>query len=146
MLVFSLKASSFAGSVARSTAIGPIWRQEIEKFDGSSLSPSGWPQPPLRAWEIWQTMPGTRGSSKSLTQTLSLGESRLNVVLTQARSSARAGRTKTRADPISRIATARENRFMPPSVARAPATRCEAPDDPYRHDMVALGVEYEVGG
>src|SRR5690242_6559776 len=39
---------------------------------------------------MWQVTPGTFGSSNSLTQTLSLGESSLNVVLTQARSSARA--------------------------------------------------------
>src|SRR5689334_1468139 len=88
MLVFSLKASSFSGSFDRSVVIGPVWRQESEKFEGSSFSPSGWPQPPLRAWEMWQMTPGTRGSSKSLTQTLSLGDSRLKVVLTQARSSA----------------------------------------------------------
>lgn len=35
-----------------------------------------------------QVTPGTSGSSKSLMQTLSFGESRLNVVLTQAKSSA----------------------------------------------------------
>jgi hypothetical protein len=35
-----------------------------------------------------QVTPGTLGSSKSLTQTLSFGESRLRVVLTQDRSSA----------------------------------------------------------
>src|SRR5262249_33728448 len=39
---------------------------------------------------MWQTTPGTAGSSKSLTQTLSLGESRLKVVLMQPISSARA--------------------------------------------------------
>jgi hypothetical protein len=37
-----------------------------------------------------QVTPGTLGSSKSLTHTLSFGDSRLNVVLMQARSSARA--------------------------------------------------------
>jgi hypothetical protein len=37
-----------------------------------------------------QVTPGTFGSSKSLTQTLSFGESRLKVVLTQDRSSAEA--------------------------------------------------------
>jgi hypothetical protein len=37
-----------------------------------------------------QVTPGTLGSSKLLTQTLSLGEVNLKVVLTQARSSARA--------------------------------------------------------
>src|SRR5690242_6719996 len=94
---------------------------------------------------MWQTMPGTRGSSKSLTQTLSLGESRLNVVLTQARSSARAGRAKTRADPINRTAIAHKDRFMPSSVARAPAVRRRTPDDSYRHDMVAPEAEYEAG-
>ena len=61
-----------------------------EKFDGSSLRPSGWPQPPLRACEMWQTTFGTCGSSKTLTQTLSFGDSRLNVVLTQSISAARA--------------------------------------------------------
>ncbi len=59
-------------------------------MEGSSLSPSGWPHPPLRACEMKQVTPGTLGSSKPLTQTLSFGESRLNVVLTQARSSAEA--------------------------------------------------------
>ena len=54
------------------------------------MRPKGWPQPPLRAWEMWQVTPATSGSSKLLTQTLSLGESRLKVVLTQARSSAAA--------------------------------------------------------
>src|SRR5260221_11092372 len=98
MLVFSLKASSFEGSLAMSTEIGPICRQESEKFDGSSFSPSGWPQPPLRPCDMWQTTPGTRGSSKSLTQTLSLGDSRLNVVLTQARSSALPGAAKPATD------------------------------------------------
>src|SRR5215470_19295169 len=39
---------------------------------------------------MWQVTPGTLGSSNSLTQTLSLGESSLKVVLTHARSSARA--------------------------------------------------------
>jgi hypothetical protein len=37
-----------------------------------------------------QVTPGTLGSSKLLTQTLSLGDVNLKVVLTQARSSARA--------------------------------------------------------
>jgi hypothetical protein len=37
-----------------------------------------------------QVTPGTLGSSKLLTQTLSLGEVNLKVVLTQAKSSARA--------------------------------------------------------
>jgi hypothetical protein len=36
-------------------------------------------------------MPGTCGSSKALTHTLSLGESALNVVLTQLKSAAFAG-------------------------------------------------------
>src|SRR5512132_70195 len=90
MLVFSLNASSFSGSVERSVVIGPSCRQATEKFDGSSLSPSGWPQPPFRACEMKQVTPGTLGSSKSLTHTLSFGDSRLKVVLTQARSSARA--------------------------------------------------------
>src|SRR5215469_15170824 len=90
MLVFSVKASSSRGSFERSTLIGPVCRQATEKFEGSSLRPRGWPQPPFRAWEMWQVTPGTLGSSNSLTQTLSLGESSLKVVLTQARSSARA--------------------------------------------------------
>src|ERR1700734_2915652 len=70
--------------------MGPFCRHETEKLDGSSFSPNGWPQPPFLACEMWQTMPGTFGSSKALTQTLSLGESTLNVVLTQLRSVARA--------------------------------------------------------
>jgi hypothetical protein len=90
MLVFSLKASSFSGSVERSVVIGPSCRQATEKFDGSSLRPSGCPHPPFRACEMKQVTPGTLGSSKLLTQTLSLGEVNLKVVLTQARSSARA--------------------------------------------------------
>jgi hypothetical protein len=90
MLVFSVNASSYFGRVERSVAIGPSWRQETEKFEGSSLRPKGWPQLPSRACEKKQVTPGTFGSSKSLTQTLSLGVSRLKVVLTQARSSARA--------------------------------------------------------
>src|SRR5215475_10480219 len=90
MLVFSLKACSLDGNFERSVATGPACRQASEKFEGSSLRPSGWPQPPLRAWEMWQVTPATLGSSNSLTQTLSLGESSLKVVLTQARSSARA--------------------------------------------------------
>src|SRR6478672_8392977 len=90
MLVFSLKASSFSGSVERSVVIGPSCRQATEKLEGSSLRPSGWPQPPFRACEMKQVTPGTLGSSKSLTQTLSFGESRLKVVLTQDRSSAEA--------------------------------------------------------
>src|ERR1035437_7476692 len=39
---------------------------------------------------MWHTMPGTCGSSKTLTHTLSFGESALNVVLTQPKSVARA--------------------------------------------------------
>src|ERR1700681_3456208 len=90
MLVFSLKTSSLSDSLARSTLTGPVWRQATEKFDGSSLSPSGWPHPPFRACEMWQGTPGTFGSSKSATHTLSLGERKLNVVLMQLSSSARA--------------------------------------------------------
>src|SRR6478672_13609882 len=90
MLVFSVNASSLFGRVAMSVVTGPSCRQETEKFDGSSLRPKGWPQPPLRACEMKHVTPGTLGSSKSLTQTLSLGDSRLKAVLTQARSSARA--------------------------------------------------------
>jgi hypothetical protein len=78
------------GSVERSVVIGPSCRQATEKFDGSSLRPSGCPHPPFRACEMKQVTPGTLGSSKLLTQTLSLGEVNLKVVLTQARSSARA--------------------------------------------------------
>src|SRR6266851_4871436 len=88
MLVFSVKTSSLGGSFARSIVIGPTCRQATEKFEGSSLRPSVWPQPPLRACEMWQVTPGTFGSSKSLTQTLSFGDKRLNVVLMQPRSSA----------------------------------------------------------
>src|SRR6476659_9612978 len=88
MLVFSLQASSFSGSVERSVVIGPSCRQATEKFDGSSLRPSGWPQPPFRACEMKQVMPGTFSSSKLLTQTLSFGDRRLKVVLTQPTSSA----------------------------------------------------------
>src|SRR6476646_2135038 len=90
MLVFSVNASSLFGNVEISVVIGPSCRQETEKFDGSSLRPKGWPQPPLRGCEMKRVTPGTFGSSKSLTHTLSLGDSRLKVVLTQARSSARA--------------------------------------------------------
>jgi hypothetical protein len=39
---------------------------------------------------MWQVTPGTFGSSKSATHTLSLGERKLNVVLMQLSSSARA--------------------------------------------------------
>src|SRR5260221_10830160 len=91
MLVFSVKTSSCSGSLARSTVIGPVWRQATEKFEGSSLRPSGWPQPPLRACDMWQVTPATLGSSKWLTHTLSFGDSRLKVVLMQPRSSALAG-------------------------------------------------------
>src|SRR5579862_1235564 len=90
MLVFSVKTSSFARSFVMSAVMGPTCRHETEKLEGSSLRPKGWPQPPLRACEMWQATPGTLGSSKSLTQTLSFGESRLKVVLTQPMSSARA--------------------------------------------------------
>src|SRR6266567_736545 len=61
MLVFSVKTSSLGGSFARSIVIGPTCRQATEKFGGSS---------------------------KSLTQTLSFGDRRLNVVLMQPISSA----------------------------------------------------------
>ena len=94
MLVFSVNASSFAGSLVMSVVIGPIWRQDTEKFDGSSLRPKGWPQPPVRAWEMKQVTPGTSGSSKSLMHTLSFGDSRLKVVLTHGKSSARAAAPK----------------------------------------------------
>src|SRR5260221_9480461 len=106
MLVFSLKTSAFGGSVARSTVIGPTWRQATEKLEGSSLSPKGWPQPPLRACEIWQVTPGTLGSSKSLTHTLSFGDKRLKVVLMQPRSSALAAADRARSN-----AAARPNSF-----------------------------------
>src|SRR5579863_826830 len=90
MLVFWLNTSSLSRSFDRSTSIGPTCRHETEKFDGSSFKPNGWPHPPFRACEIWHATPGTCGSSNTLTQTLSLGESALKVVLTQPRSSARA--------------------------------------------------------
>src|SRR5512145_706778 len=51
MLVFSVKASSLSGSVEMSVVMSPSCRQATENFDGSSFSPSGWPQPPLRACE-----------------------------------------------------------------------------------------------
>src|SRR5580693_8399104 len=86
MLVFCVNTSSLSPSFDRSASIGPFCRHDTEKFDGSSFKPNGWPQPPFLACEIWQTMPGTCGSSKTLTQTLSLGDSALNVVLTQSRS------------------------------------------------------------
>src|SRR5580704_321019 len=86
MLVFWLNTSSSSRSFDRSTSIGPICRHEIEKLDGSSFKPKGWPQPPFLACEMWQTIPGTCGSSKTLTHTLSFGDKALNVVLTQSRS------------------------------------------------------------
>src|SRR6266403_3741823 len=58
---------------------------------------------------MWQTTPGTLGSSKSLTQTLSLGESRLKVVLTQARSSARARPGEAMLAKTSRIGSVARN-------------------------------------
>src|SRR5580704_12728314 len=90
MLVFSVNTSSSSVNFDMSTLMAPVWRQATEKFDGSSLRPSGWPHPPLRACEMWQVTPATFGSSKSATHTLSLGERKLNVVLTQLSSSARA--------------------------------------------------------
>src|ERR1700730_3774644 len=90
MLVFSVKTSSSSVNFDMSTLMAPVWRQATEKFDGSSLRPSGWPHPPFRACEMWQVTPGTFGSSKSATHTLSLGERKLNVVLMQLSSSARA--------------------------------------------------------
>src|ERR1700722_12632270 len=92
MLVFWLNTSSFSPSFDRSTSIGPFCRHETEKLDGSSFKPNGWPQPPFLACEMWHTMPGTFGSSNALTHTLSLGESALNVVLTQLKSVACAER------------------------------------------------------
>src|SRR5580700_6747135 len=86
MLVFWLNTSSFSASFERSTSIGPFCRHETEKLDGSSFSPNGWPHPPFLACEMWHAMPGTCGSSKTLTHTLSLGENALNVVLTQLKS------------------------------------------------------------
>src|SRR5215469_12990315 len=88
--VFCVKTSCPSLSLARSTSIGPTCRHDTEKFDGSSLRPKGWPQPPLRACEMWQTTFGTCGSSNALTQTLSFGDSRLKVVLMQSISAARA--------------------------------------------------------
>src|ERR1700730_6509977 len=92
MLVFWLNTSSFSASFDRSIAIGPICLHDTEKFDGSSFNPSGWRHPPFLACEMWHAMPGTCGSSKTLTHTLSLGESALNVVLTQLKSVACAER------------------------------------------------------
>src|ERR1700724_200031 len=90
MLVFSVKTSSSSVNFDMSTLMAPVWRQATEKFDGYSLKPSGWPHPPFRACEMWQVTPGIFGSSKPVTHTLSLGESKLNVVLMQLKSSARA--------------------------------------------------------
>ena len=51
MLVFSLNASSFSGNFEMSVVIGPSCRQATEKFDGSSLRPSGNAEVlPLRAY------------------------------------------------------------------------------------------------
>src|ERR1700730_15016616 len=86
MLVFWLNTSSFSASFDRSIAIGPICLHDTEKFDGSSFNPSGWRHPPFLACEMWHAMPGTCGSSKTLTHTLSLAENALNVVLTQLKS------------------------------------------------------------
>src|SRR6185437_11111534 len=111
MLVFWLNTSSLSVSFDRSTLTGPTCRHEIEKLEGSSFKPNGWPQPPFLACEIWQATPGTFGSSKTLTHTLSLGESRLNVVLTQSKSVASAGRMDKTASAAS---TARlKSSFMP---------------------------------
>src|ERR1700730_6939897 len=90
MLVFSVNTSSSSVNFDMSTLMAPVWRQATEKFDGSSLRPSGWPHPPFRACEMWQVTPGTFGSSKSATHTLSFGERKINVVLMQLSSSARA--------------------------------------------------------
>src|ERR1700724_4045567 len=90
MLVFSVKTSSSSVNFDMSTLMAPVWRQATEKFDGYSLKPSGWPHPPFRACEMWQVTPGIFGSSQAVTHTLSLGESKLNVVLMQLKSSARA--------------------------------------------------------
>src|ERR1700733_10962991 len=86
MLVFSLNTSSFALSFDRSTSIGPDCLHDTEKLEGSSFKPNGWPHPPFLACAMWHTMPGICGSSKTLTHTLSLGESALNVVLMQSKS------------------------------------------------------------
>ena len=66
----------------------PIWRQAIEKREGSSARPSPPLMPPVRAWLTWHATPGTFGSSNALMQTLSFGPRKGNVVLRQARSSA----------------------------------------------------------
>src|ERR1700733_9618546 len=79
---------SSAGSLVISLVIGPTWRHEIEKRDGSSAKPRLPLIPPVRAWLTWQATPDTRGSSNTLMQTLSSAPSRRNVVLRHAKSSA----------------------------------------------------------
>src|SRR5258707_10554840 len=59
---------------------------------------------------MWQATPETLGSSKSLTQTLSFGDSRLNVVLTQPTSSAFATPDAAR----NSTAAIKNNRFIEP--------------------------------
>jgi len=41
ILVFSVNAPSYFGSIEMSVVIGPSCRQETKKFDGTSLRPKG---------------------------------------------------------------------------------------------------------
>src|SRR5262245_38666996 len=86
--VFTLNTSAFLGSFARSTVIGPTCRHASAKRDLSSATPTVPFMPPVRACERWHVTPGTWGSSKALTQILSLAPRRRNVVDTQPISSA----------------------------------------------------------
>ena len=90
MLVFSLKASSRSGCFEMSAVIGPrltAGHREIGRIlvEAERLAPAAFSSLRDEAGDPWHL-----GSSKSLTQTLSFGESRLKVVLTQDRSSAEA--------------------------------------------------------
>lgn len=110
-----------SGSFEMSTVIGPVWRQATEKFEGSSLRPSGWPHPPLRACEMKQVTPGTLGS---LTHTLSFGDSRLNVVLTHAKSSAKAMPSLQATQRQPQTST-----LMPPSISEYDSVGAQAGRD-----------------
>src|SRR5205807_1879535 len=66
---------------------------------------------------MWQVTPGTLGSSKSATHTLSLGERKLNVVLIQLSSSARA-----KAGTATKSTVAIKHSFNSTSISKAPAT------------------------
>src|SRR2546428_11849969 len=81
--VFTLTSSTFWVNVVRSTVIGQTWRHARAKRDRSSATPTVPFIPPVRAWERWHVTPGTLGSSKALTQILSLAPRTRNVVDTQ---------------------------------------------------------------